>query len=375
MLYIGTNNSSRESKVLSQKNIYTSIGLMSGTSLDGVDSAIIQTDGDMHIKFIQSGYMPYNQAFKDHLYKACRQDMPLYELLSLEEELTGLHAKAVKHVLKEAGLKADDVDIIGFHGQTIRHLPEEGITHQLGNGPLLKEQTGIRVAYDFRKADMAAGGEGAPLVPVFHQALFANHKKPVGVVNIGGVSNITRLGENGQMSASDCGPGMGLLDRWVQSQTGQAYDDAGALAQQGTIDMAVVERAFDSIPFFKSPPPKSADRYDFDNVDVSHLSVEDGAATLCALTAHSIIETAKAMPQEPKELWLTGGGAKNQLVLDLLAQHFDKVKPVEDANMRGESMEAEAFAYLAVRCLKGWPATWPETTGCAHPVCGGILTP
>ena len=349
------------------------IGLMSGTSLDGVDAALVETDGGDFFAYKKSFYVAYDKNFRHELKQAAIEDIPLNQLLRLEKKLTEYHAEAVHGLLHEAAISAGEISVLGFHGQTVRHLPEEGITCQIGNASLLAELTGIPVVADFRRRDMAAGGQGAPLVPLFHQTLFSKQDKPLAVLNIGGVANVTCLCADGQIISGDTGPGMGLLDAWIQQKTDDSYDVDGKYASQGQVDENVVNAAM-VLPFMKSPLPKSADRYDFDDVTVDHLSVEDGAATLCQITAEAVIRTLSALENKPTRLWLTGGGAHHPVLLEKLAAAFDYVGKVTEVGLREDSIEAECFAWLAVRRLYGLPLTTTDTTGCRHENCGGVLT-
>jgi anhydro-N-acetylmuramic acid kinase len=266
------------------------------------------------------------------------------------------------------------VHVIGFHGHTIRHLPDEGLTWQIGNASLLSERTGIRVVSDFRRRDLAAHGQGAPLAALFHAAALPhNLEKPVAVVNIGGVANVTWIGSDGVILAGDTGPGCGLLDQWCQSQTGQPLDLDGQLARQGRVDQESVQRSLDQ-PFFKRPFPKSADRFDFGQIDLSHLSPADGAATLCALTAATIAAAMEEMPATPKRTFVTGGGGQNPFLMQQLHAQLPGVALISEIGWRPDSLEAECFAWLAVRSLRGLPLSQPSTTGVRRPTGGGLAT-
>jgi anhydro-N-acetylmuramic acid kinase len=262
---------------------------------------------------------------------------------------------------------------VGFHGHTVRHLANEQITMQIGNPWLLAEKTGMRVVSDFRRHDMAVGGQGAPLVAMFHRALFPNEPRPTVIINLGGVANITWLGENDEIIAGDTGPGCGLLDEWIQEMAGQSHDKDGRIAQQGKVDEGIVTAAL-STPFFSKRLPRSADRFDFDHVDVSGISVEDGAATLCAVTVRAIVQAVKQMPKRPAVVWVTGGGVHHPVIMRMITENFGNVKSVRQMNLNPDTLEAECFAWLAVRHTKGLPLTIPETTGCQKPVCGGTIT-
>lgn len=352
------------------KGLKTAIGLMSGTSLDGVDAALLRTDG---IAVERTGIaleLPYGATTRNLLRSVLggRGDVP-----AASRALTLRHAEAVAALLAKAGLRPDAVDVIGFHGQTIAHRPEEAMTWQIGDGALLAERTGIDVVDDFRSRDVAAGGQGAPLVPLYHAALAAmgDAPPPLAVLNIGGVANVTWM-EGERIVAFDTGPGGALLDDWVLAKTGSAFDRDGALAAGGTPDMARVDAAL-AHPYFTRPAPKSLDRDAF-AIDLAGLAVEDGAATLVAFTAAAVARGVAHLPAPPRRWIVAGGGRRNAALLAALRGRLNvEVAVAEDLGWDGDSLEAEAFAFLAVRSLAGLPLSLPETTGVARPVTGGAL--
>jgi anhydro-N-acetylmuramic acid kinase len=352
---------------------FTAIGLMSGTSADGVDAALVKTDGEAKITVIGGLTLPYEEDLRYRLLEASQHDMPTSDLLRLEKDVTQVHADAIGLLLKQFPDEGKQAEVIGFHGHTVRHIPDEGLTCQIGNAWQLAHATGIKVVSDFRRNDVAGGGQGAPLAAMFHRALFDGDEKPIAVLNLGGVANVTWLGEDGALIAGDTGPGCGLLDEWAQEMAGVSHDADGKLAAAGKVDEALVAEAL-SAPFFARPLPKAADRYDFDHVDVSTLAVEDGAATLCAVTVRAVAGAVARLPKKPKALWVTGGGVKHPVIMAMLAEHFDQVRRVEERKLSSETLEAECFAWLAVRRLRELPITVPETTGCREPLCGGTLT-
>lgn len=361
---------------MKRKDTHQSIGLMSGTSLDGVDAILLETDGQSHIKLLAHAYVPYPDDIKARTAKLAKGDVPLDEVLRVEHALTRLYIQAVK-ALETQGINLKTVDVIGCHGQTIRHLPDEGLTWQLCDPHLLAEHTGIPVVSDFRRRDMAAKGQGAPLVPLFHHAL-THGKWPCALLNLGGVANITLFDADGTMRASDCGPGCGLLDAWVLKHTGQPYDKNGELALKGTSihPDILVHRMFAELPFFSKEAPKSADRYEFQQVLdwMTVQNVEDGAATLCDVTAACIWEQWELMGGNGP-VYVVGGGANNPALMHALErQPFERVYLGHEHGFRGTTMEAEAFAWLAVRRLLGLPFSTPATTGCTHETTGGSLT-
>ncbi|MCO5145976.1 MAG: anhydro-N-acetylmuramic acid kinase [Aquamicrobium sp.] len=361
-----------------------SIGLMSGTSMDGIDVAAVETDGRGHVQRGPGGFLAYDAAFRarieagldDARTMAGRQERP-GTLAVLERDLTLRHAGAVKRFLTDN--PGFTPRVIGFHGQTVLHRPDQALTVQLGDGALLARETGVPVVYDMRANDMAHGGQGAPLVPVYHAALAASlpaalRSFPVCFVNIGGISNVTFIPEAGDPVAFDSGPGNALIDQWVQRGGGPSYDEDGRIAAGGGAVEDVVARYLDA-PFFDEPAPKSLDRGDFTTDLAQDLSLEDGARTLAAVSAAAILKARAHMP-EPPLLWIVcGGGRKNPAIMEDLRRGAGNVRVIaaEEAGFDGDAMEAEAWAYLAVRALNGLPLTFPTTTGCARPVTGGVL--
>ena len=347
------------------------IGLMSGTSLDGIDAALIETDGVQVFRTGPSLTIPYRAAFRERLRAALGSRDPVPEL---ERELTEQHAGAVESLLRDAALKPADIRVIGFHGHTVLHRPRERYTRQIGDGALLARLAGIEVVNDFRTADVAAGGEGAPFVPVFHQALARDLEKPLAVLNIGGMANLTFIGADA-LIAFDTGPGNALLDQWTERTTGKPYDEGGALAAQGRPDPRILD-ALLTQPYFTRRPPKSLDRLDFDLAALSGLSPSDGAATLAAFTCHAVARARDHLPALPRRWLVTGGGRHNDALMQTLAQLLAvPVAPVESVGWDGDALEAQAFGFLAVRSLRGLPLSFPTTTGVARPMPGGVRHP
>ncbi len=346
---------------------------MSGTSADGVDAALLKTDGEAKITVVGGLTLPYDQELRERLLEASQHNMPTTDLLRLEKQITAVHAEAVAAILEEHPAEAKRAELVGFHGHTVRHIPDEQLTFQIGNPWQLAHATGLKVVSDFRRNDIAGGGQGAPLAAMFHRALFHSEDKPVAVLNLGGVANVTWLGDDGALIAGDTGPGCGLLDEWAQEMADLPLDADGQLALAGNVSEALVAEAL-SAPFFARPLPKAADRFEFDHVDVSPLSVEDGAATLCAVTVRAVAGAVARLPQKPNSLWVTGGGVKHPVMMSMLAEHFDEVRRVEEKKLSSETLEAECFAWLAVRRLRELPITVPETTGCNEPFTGGTIT-
>ena len=346
------------------------IGLMSGTSLDGVDAAYLETDGERVGRIGKALTLPYDDRLRADLRRlldlapGLDADDPL--VLDAEERLTRRHVEAVRAL-------GEPAELIGFHGQTILHAPDRRRTWQIGDAELLARETGAAVAFDFRSADVAAGGEGAPLVPVFHAALAEGMEKPLAVLNIGGVANVTWIGEDGTLVAFDTGPGNGPLDDWAWQHTGERFDRDGALALAGAADGELLERLA-AHPFFTRIGPKSLDRLDFASVlrGVNALSPADGAATLAAFTARAV---ALARLPEPPRRWLVcGGGRHNPAIMRALREALPApVDPVDAVGWNGDALEAQCFGLLAARVLRGLPITFPGTTGARQPLPGGRL--
>ena len=359
----------------SKAKLRRAVGLMSGTSADGIDAALIDTDGEGEVIRGPARSFPYTADFRRRLMAAFGGWRRTAEIDALEAELTRLHAEAVEELIDAAGIDPRTVDVVGLHGQTLAHDPAGGRTWQLGDGPLLARSLGLDVVHDFRSADMAAGGQGAPLAPAYHAALAADLPRPLAVVNIGGVANVTFLPERGEPLAFDTGPGNGPIDDWVAARAGLACDRDGALAAAGRINQSRINGWLGN-SWFDRRPPKSLDRGDFAHLSVARMSLEDGAATLTAFTAWSIASAKEHLPTKP-DLWLvTGGGRHNPTLMQMLADAAcATVAPVEDLGWDGDAIEAQAFAYLAVRTLRGLPLTWPGTTGVAAPTTGGRVAP
>lgn len=354
---------------------------MSGTSLDGIDVALLRTDGEDQVSRGPAATYPYRPDQQALLHDALEQAKALDDrearpgiLAEAERALTGWHAEAVERFLGANGLAPSGIDVIGFHGQTVIHRPERRLTVQLGLGPALSRRTGIPVIYDMRAADVAAGGQGAPLVPVYHRALAAAvGERPVAFVNIGGVANMTWIGRSGDLVAFDTGPGNALLNDWCERHTDIAYDRDGILGASGRSAPGVIGQLLKN-NFFATPAPKSLDRNTFQTTMLDGMSAADGAATLTRFTAEAIAASVRLVPELPRVFIICGGGRLNPtLMRDLRELLQVSVISAEDVGMNGDSVEAEAWAYLAVRCLRGLPITFPGTTGVAVPLSGGLL--
>jgi anhydro-N-acetylmuramic acid kinase len=366
--------------------VMRAVGMMSGTSLDGVDVALIETDGERVASFGPTAYRPYTDAERDVLRQALKEAVALTDrnarpgaVGQAQALITQAHTELLETFFADNQLSSADVAIVGFHGQTVLHRPEQRLTVQIGDAAALARRTGARVAYDFRAADVAAGGQGAPLVPVYHRALVdaLDGARPIAVLNVGGVANVTYCDGDQPPIAFDTGPGNALLDDFMRARTGRAFDDDGATAAAGTVDTDIVYRVA-NLPYFDQPPPKSLDRNDFVgvNADLAALSTADGAATLAALTAVCIARGAEHLPRQPARWIVGGGGARNRTILRLLAEHLSPatIQTADEVGWSADALEAQAFAFLAVRTLRGLPLTFPTTTGVALPLSGGLIS-
>ncbi len=363
------------------------LGLMSGTSLDGIDAALLRTDGRGRAHPGARATRAYDAGLRDRLRASLggRGDV-----MAVQRDVTMAHAEAVAALLAEAGVAAEEVDVIGFHGHTIVHRPDEAITWQIGDGALLAERTGIDVICDLRSRDVAAGGQGAPLAPLYHAALASPLDRPLALLNLGGVGNVTWLGKDGLgkdglgedglggdgvIRAFDTGPGNALIDDWVARHGGGRFDADGALARAGTVHADILAGLLDD-PYFDRPPPKSLDRDDFAGAvaALDGLSAADGAATLTAFTIAAVVRARDHLAEAPRR-WLVGGGGRHNPVLmaGLAAALGVPVEPVEAVGWDGDALEAQAFAYLAVRALDGLSLSLPGTTGAPRPLTGGAL--
>ena len=352
------------------------LGMMSGTSLDGADAALIETDGVSVAAFGPWRTAPYPDDLRDRL-RAVIDGHGGRK--AAERALTGFHADLAEALLAEAGVRREEVAVAGFPGHTVRHEPEAGRTDQIGDGAALAGTLGIDVVNDFRSADVAAGGQGAPLVPLFHAALARRSglATPLAVLNLGGVANVTWIGgpADEDLLAFDTGPGCALIDDWVRREAGAAFDRDGRLARSGAVDRAALD-ALMAYPYFDAPPPKSLDRNAFDPAPVSDLSAEDGAATLVAFTAEAAHRALAHMPAAPLRWLVTGGGRHNPALMDALAERLGApCDPVESVGWQGDALEAQAFGHLAVRSRRGLPLSLPRTTGVPRPLSGGIFHP
>jgi anhydro-N-acetylmuramic acid kinase len=367
------------------------LGMMSGTSLDGIDCAVLETDGEHHIEAGPSGFFAYAPADREILRAALSEaaglsldvlatpaDWPAI-LRSAEQLVTQRHIEAAQAFCRDHGVSPD---LIAMHGQTMTHRPDDRMSLQVGNGQAVAHALQRDVMADFRTADVRAGGQGAPLVPLFHAALMGRVDGPVAVLNLGGVANVTWLDGAGDILAFDTGPANALLDDWMMLKRDLAYDENGQLGASGTPDEAVL-RAYLSDRYFSQSPPKSLDRLSFQlaPVHAAQLSDADGAATLTAFSAAAVVAGLSLCPAWPRQLIVCGGGRHNKTLLGDLAARLKAasdqpcdVTPCEALGWQGDALEAQAFAWLGVRALAGLPLSLPRTTGVSHPITGGVLS-
>ncbi|MGI8526686.1 MAG: anhydro-N-acetylmuramic acid kinase [Pseudolabrys sp.] len=358
------------------------IGLMSGTSFDGVDVALVETDGERIDALGPVGYRPYSDDERALLRQALADGASLSDrtsrpgvLREAEAFVTSIHAETVEKFIADE--KVGHVDIVGFHGQTVLHKPQAKLTVQIGDGLALAKRLRLPVAYDFRQADVESGGQGAPVVPIFHQAIARDLARPhpIAVLNIGGVANVTFV-DGGDPVACDTGPGNALIDDFMRARTGAPYDDRGDVAATGTPDHTFIQAVLDNA-FFDLTPPKSLDRnaFAFSNIGLPDFSIADGAATLSALTVEAVARIVPHLPAAPKAWIVAGGGARNRTLMKMLAARLApaSVETADDAGWSADALEAQAFAFLAARVMTKKPITFPKTTGIAGPMTGGVV--
>ena len=371
--------------------IYTALGLMSGTSMDGVDASIIQTDGKSKYKVILNKYFKYPEDIYNHLTTLRdkikkSKDLIKYQknIKSIEKNVTNFHADSVKKILKKTRI---NVDFIGFHGQTIFHNPKEKISRQLGDGKLLSKLTKKKVVYDFRQNDLKNEGEGAPLTSVFHQLIVEKKKikPPVIIINLGGIANYTLVWQDKEIPpqyhllSADTGPGNCLIDQWIRKKTNMPYDKKGKIAKKVKINKEIIGKLLNTHPF-----KKSYDIKDFNMILLKKLSLEDGAATLIEYTADSLISNILDFLEDDQwyktiNILLCGGGRKNNFLVSRIKKKTitDKtnrtVKLIDSLGIDGDFVESQAFGYLAIRSFLKLPISFPETTGCKKPTVGGVI--
>lgn len=354
----------------------TAIGVMSGTSMDAIDVALIHSDGENRIRIGPSGVYHYPHPIRRALLDliANPERIERDDLSDIEHAVTDAHCAAVETFLNEAQIEPASIDLVGFHGQTILHRPERRFTCQLLDGAYAAARLQIDCVNRFRNRDVESGGQGAPLAPLYHQARAHNLDKPLAILNLGGVANITLIGEY-EISAFDTGPASALMDDIMRARCGLDYDESGARARAGNPDLVAI-RKFLQDPYFQKAPPKSLDRNDFHRwlTLVHELELNDALATLVAFTVESIAKAREHSAIAPRRWLVAGGGRKNEFLMQALATRLkSSVMPVESVGWNGDMLEAECFAWLAIRSVRNLPLSLPSTTGVAAPMTGGLV--
>lgn len=354
-------------------------GLMSGTSRDGIDAALVLTDGDGAVRPLAFVSRPYDPSTRAMIAAACdvamslphRQPHPI--IRECDAHVTARHGEMLAELFAAAGVAPKEVAVVGFHGHTVAHRADRGWTWQIGDGRVLADRFGIDTIVDMRLADMAGGGQGAPLLPVYHRAVFGDTQQDVAVLNLGGVANLTWLGRDGTLLAFDCGMASALIDDWMAEYCGKPFDEGGAFAATGRVDAATLARMLDH-PYFAKPLPKSLDRADFGIDPVRHLSPADGAATLTAFSAQAVARGLDLLPGRAKRIVVAGGGRRNATLMAMIAERSGvPAIAAEELGWDGDAIEAQGFAYMAVRHVLGYPITFPGTTGVSEATVGGRM--
>jgi len=377
-----------------KNKLYTAIGLMSGTSMDGVDVSLIRSDGINQFINVLDEYFEYNESLQQQLIELRNlisniNDLKLYSsrLNELEREMTLFHSKIVIDISSKY---QDEVDFVGFHGQTIFHNPEQKISKQLGDGKLMSQLVKKKIIYNFRQEDMINKGQGAPLTPIFHNLLSKkineNHQIdfPICFLNIGGISNITKIIKKDEklednIEAFDSGPGNCMIDEWVRKNSKNNFDENGSIAKSGKIDQLILNQAIDNFQIDKFD--KSLDVKNFDISFVRGLSLEDGCATITNFTAYLIakgIEHSNGNNIKPIKYLICGGGRKNTFLIQSIKDYLSheqniSLNSIDDYSLNGDYIESQAFGYLSIRSFLNLPISYPKTTGCKTPTVGGVL--
>ncbi len=369
----GAGDAARERSALT-----VAIGVISGTSMDGIDVALIRSDGANEVETGPAATFPYPEpaaaALRAVVADPGEAEKPQAEL---ERAVTDAHVAAVEAFLDRFGIVRESVALVGMHGQTTLHRPRARLTRQLCDGERAAAALRIDVVCDFRSADVAAGGEGAPFAPVYHAAMAAGLERPLMILNWGGVGNVTYLGAKGEIIAFDTGPANALIDDFLLRRRGIALDENGALAGEGRVDAQALE-AMMRDPYFGRPAPKSLDRNHFARAAdlVEGLSDADGAATLSAFTVEATAAALRRVPEAPRRWLVGGGGRRNRLLMHRLGERLGvRVEPVESIGFDGDAIEAQCFAYLGLRSRQGAPLSFPTTTGVPQPMTGGRYWP
>jgi anhydro-N-acetylmuramic acid kinase len=364
------------------KNLITSIGLMSGTSCDGIDASIIKSDGENEVHFVGNHFLPYEEKVKSKIRNLKEKINLILDLKkntlkidNLEKEITLLHAKIVNLIINKLKLDKSEIDLIGFHGHTIFHSFKDKKTKQIGDGRLLSQLTRLNVVYNFRENDLKNGGQGAPLVPIFHKLLQIKLKlkMPLVFLNIGGISNLTHLNKDQEIISFDSGPGNFLIDKILQLKSNDKiqFDKDGMIAFTGNIDKNILD-SYLSDPYYEFLPPKSLDVNDFKLSPLAGLSLKDSVVTLSELTSLTIVNALNFFSTKPIEIILCGGGRKNKYIFERLKKLSNiTISKIDNYKINGDFIESQAFAYLATRSFLKKPITFPETTGVTRPISGG----
>lgn len=354
-------------------NMRYAVGIMSSVTGDAVEAALIFSDGRDEITPIGGVRLPCEESLQWGLLEATQNDLPTTAILRLERDLTHLYAKAVDALRERHPQEMAHAELIGLDGHMLRCLPAEGISMQLGNPWLLAELTGLPVVSDFRRYDMSMGGQGAPLEAMYHWALMAQEPRPALMINFAAVTSLTWLSRANDIIAGDVGPGVELLDEWVQEVADAPHDRDGAISTKGKVDELSVRAALQS-PFFSRPLPRTPSRSDFELIDVSGMNPYDGAATICAVIADAVISAVDLLPERPTLAWVTGPGSRHPLILERIAKTFDGLRNVSERGLTPDTMQVESFGWLAIRYQRGLPVSTPETTGCRAAACAGLST-
>ena len=366
------------------KNLITSIGLMSGTSCDGIDASIIKSNGENEVHFLGNYFLPYEETIKSRIRELKKKinlaidlEKNISEIDNLEKEITFLHAKTVNLIIEKYELSKTEIDLIGFHGHTIFHSFNEKKTKQIGGGKLLSELTNLNVVYNFRENDIKNGGQGAPLVPIFHKLLQIklNLKMPLVFLNIGGISNLTYLNKDKEIASFDSGPGNFLIDKILQLKSNNKiqFDRDGSIAFTGNVDKNILDSYLND-PYYDSSPPKSLDVNDFSLSPLRSLNVKDSVATLSELTSVTAVNALNFFNSKPIELILCGGGRKNKYIFERIKKLSNiSISNIEKYEISGDFIESQAFAYFAIRSFLKKPISFPETTGANKPIIGGDI--
>ena len=359
---------------------YYSLGLMSGTSLDGIDASIIKSDGENYVEIIDNKYIKYNDKLRSKLAKVvdyCSSKVKFEKLSqnirAVEKEVTLVHEKLFRKIKRNnSKLK---IDFIGFHGQTILHKPQKGYSIQIGDSKLLSRLTKTKVISNFRENDIVNGGQGAPLAPLYHKLILskAKLKFPLAIINIGGISNITYFQNKNKITSFDIGPGNYLLDKWVKINTGKNFDKNGFFSKSGEVNKKILHKLLKN-PYYKKKIPKSLDVKNYSLKNINKLNFKDGCATLSMLTVETICSAIKKIDKEPYLLLISGGGRKNKFILNNLKKKLNmSIDVIDKHNFNGDFIESQAFAYLAIRSYLKKFITLPTTTGVSKPCLGGTL--